>query len=117
MRFSTLSVAALLPLLALADSSTTSLTTTITSTQTLTKTITVSQVVASVTSTYGLNSTATYAPTGTGSTIIHPAATTAESSTATSTVKPANFMGAAPSLNAMYAGSAGLLAMIAAALL
>jgi hypothetical protein len=117
MRFSTLSAAALLPLFALADYPTTdSLTTTITSTQTLTKTITVSEVVASVTSTYGMNSTsAVYAATGTGSVIVIPTAST--SSPAIPTVSPSNFLGAAPSLNAMYAGSAGLLAMIAAALL
>lgn len=116
MRFSTLSAAALLPLFALADYDTSSMTTTITSTQTLTKTITVSQVVGYVTSTYGLNSTSSiYAPTGTGASIIIPTAST--SSPAIATVSPANFLGAAPSLNAMYAGSAGLLTMLAAALL
>ena len=106
MRFSSLATALLLPLLAIAD--TTSSTTTITSTATLTKTITVSQVY-SVTSTYANNSTSTAA---TGATYL----TTSPSATPTKTL-PANYMGAASSLNGMYAGGASLVLMVAAALL
>ena len=108
MRISSLATALLLPLLAIAD--TTSSTTTITSTATLTKTITVSQVY-SVTSTYANNSTTVAASTGT----TH--LTTSPSATSTTKTLPANYMGAASSLNGMYAGSASVLIMIAAALL
>jgi len=107
MRISSLATALLLPLLAIAD--TTSSTTTITSTATLTKTITVSQVY-SVTSTYANNSTAVAA---TGTTHL----TTSPSATSTTKTLPANYMGAASSLNGMYAGGASVLVMIAAALL
>jgi len=106
MRIATLATALLLPLLAIADTS--SSTTTITSTATLTKTITVSQVYA-VTSTFALNST-TSAAGATGGTVV------AASATPSNTI-PANFMGAASSLNGMYAGSASVMVMIAAALL
>lgn len=105
MRFSTLSTFVLLPLLALAEDSST---TTITSTQTLTKTITVSEVTASVYSTYALNSTTS---------AFSPTASSGKPAAATTTSLPANYMGAASSLNGMYAGSAGILVMIAAALL
>jgi hypothetical protein len=103
MRFSSLATALLLPLLAIADSTTS--TTTITSTATLTKTITVSQVY-SVTSTYASNST-----TATGAPLLSSSASAPTKSI------PANYMGAASSLNGMYAGGASVLVMIAAALL
>jgi hypothetical protein len=105
MRFSSLATALLLPLLAIAE---TTSTTTITSTATLTKTITVSQVY-SVTSTYASNSTT--ATTTTGATHL-----SASASAPTKSI-PANYMGAASSLNGMYAGGASVLVMIAAALL
>jgi hypothetical protein len=107
MRVSSLATALLLPLLAIAD--TTSSTTTITSTATLTKTITVSQVVA-VTSTYPNSTTIAHATGATGGTV------SSTSASATKTL-PANYMGAASSLNGAYAGSAAMLVMIAAALL
>jgi hypothetical protein len=106
MRIATLASALLLPLLAIAD--TTSSTTTITSTATLTKTITVSQVYA-VTSTFAHNSTTTAAG-ATGGTVL-------STSVSASKTLPANYMGAASSLNGMYAGGASVLVMIAAALL
>jgi hypothetical protein len=105
MRFSSLVTALLLPLLAIAD---TTSTTTITSTATLTKTITVSQVYA-VTSTYATNSTTSTTPTG--------ATYLSASASAPTKSIPANYMGAASSLNGMYAGGASVLVMIAAALL
>jgi hypothetical protein len=108
MRFSSLATALLLPLLAIAE--TTSSTTTITSTATLTKTITVSQVY-SVTSTYASNSTTATTTTATGATLL-----SASASAPTKSI-PANYMGAASSLNGMYAGGASVLVMIAAALL
>jgi len=81
----------------------------------MTKTITVSQVVASVTSTYAAHNSTTAGPTaGTGSQTVAP---TVLSSTTPSSTIPANFMGAASSLNSMYAGGAGVLVMVAAALL
>jgi hypothetical protein len=103
MRISSLATALLLPLLAIAD--TTSSTTTITSTATLTKTITVQKVYA-VTSTYANSTTAM---TATGATYLASASPT--------NTHPANYMGAASSLNGMYAGGASVLVMIAAALL
>ncbi|KAH8748938.1 hypothetical protein BGZ57DRAFT_935136 [Hyaloscypha finlandica] len=106
MRFSSLATALLLPLLAIAE---TTSTTTITSTATLTKTITVSRVY-SVTSTYASNST-TATTTTTGPTLL-----SASASAPTKSI-PANYMGAASSLNGMYAGGASVLVMIAAALL
>jgi hypothetical protein len=113
MRFSTLSFA-LLPLLALAED-----TTTLTSTATMTRTVTVSEVVASVTSTYGMNTTSTfaYATGASTSVIVGTTSSIAPAESATSTGSPENFMGAASSLNGMYAGGAGLFVMIAAALL
>jgi hypothetical protein len=107
MRFSSLATALLLPLLAIAE---TTSTTTITSTATLTKTITVSQVY-SVTSTYASNSTTATTTTATGATHL-----SASASAPTKSI-PANYMGAASSLNGMYAGGASVLVMIAAALL
>jgi hypothetical protein len=104
MRISSLATALLLPLLAIAD--TTSSTTTITSTATLTKTITVSKVHA-ITSTYANYTTASTTATG---------ATYLASASPTHTL-PSNYMGAASSLNGMYAGGASVLVMIAAALL
>ena len=106
MRISSLATALLLPLLAIAE---TTSTTTITSTATLTKTITVSRVY-SVTSTYASNST-TATTTTTGATLL-----SASASAPTKSI-PANYMGAASSLNGMYAGGASVLVMIAAALL
>lgn len=86
-------------------------TTTLTSTATMTKTITVSQVVASVTSTYGVqNSTMSY-PTGTGS-----APVPSVSKTVPSPISVASG-GAATNLNGVYAGSAGMMVAIAAAFL
>jgi ABC-type Fe3+-hydroxamate transport system substrate-binding protein len=105
MRIASLATALLLPLLAIAD--TTSSTTTTTSTSTLTKTITVMSVVASVTSTYANGTNTAHATGGT------PVATSAS---ATKSI-PANYMGAASNLNGAYGGSAGVLVMIAAALL
>jgi hypothetical protein len=105
MRISSLATALLLPLLVIAD--TTASTTTITSTATLTKTITVSKVHA-VTSTYGTNST-TAMTTATGATYLASASPT--------NTLPSNYMGAASSLNGMYAGGASVLVMLAAALL
>jgi len=118
MQLPTISTLLLLPLLAVAQSSGSS-TTTVTSTATMTRTITVSQVVASVTSTYPAhNSTTIAGPTavGTGASTTAEASGVTTSAKATSTI-PANFMGAASSLNGMYAGSAGLVVMIAAAML
>ena len=84
----------------------------------MTRTITVSQVVASVTSTYPAYNSTTVA----GATAVGTGASTTEASGVSSTAKatstiPSNFMGAASSLNGMYAGSAGLVVMVAAALL
>ena len=111
MRLTTFLPSLLLLGLAAADS-----TTTITSTATLTKTITVSQVVQSVTSTYASGNSTIAGPTAvnTGSS----SKLTASSASATKTL-PANYMGAGNSLsgNGIYAGSAGVLVMIAAALL
>lgn len=115
MQLPTISTLLLLPLLAVAQSS--SSTTTLTSTATLTRTITVSQVVASVTSTYpAYNSTTTAGPTAAGNGAGTTSASSSSTAKASSTI-PANFMGAASSLNSMYAGSAGIVVMIAAALL
>ncbi|KAG4427347.1 hypothetical protein IFR05_017170 [Cadophora sp. M221] len=121
MRFSLLTTA-LLPLLASAQYSTSASTTTITSTATLTKTITVSEVVASVYSTYPTYNSTTSAS---GPTVASASYTTATGtggvspivSATPSNTLPANFMGAASSLNAYWAGSAGLVACAVAAML
>jgi hypothetical protein len=105
----TLTSLLLFPLLALAQSS--GSTTTLTSTSTMTKTLTVSQVVASVTSTLSNNTTTSVGPTAVSASV-----TPVTSTQPTSTI-PANFMGAGSSLNGAYAGGAGLVVMIAAALL
>lgn len=117
MRFATI-LSLALPLLVAADSSTT----TYTSTQTQTKTITISEIVANVTSTYSI-------PHNTSSTVGTTSYYTSLPFTATSvptitggsgpspTKLPADVAGAASSISAMYAGSAGMLIMIAAALL
>ncbi|KAH6665550.1 hypothetical protein B0J14DRAFT_233706 [Halenospora varia] len=116
MQLSTLALGLLLPLLAIAEDSTSS-TLTLTSTATMTKTITVSEVVASVTSTYkSHNSTTSAGPTAAGTGVKTTGTSSLVAASATSTL-PSNFMGAAPSLNGMYAGGAGVLVMIAAALL
>ncbi|KAH8589658.1 hypothetical protein B0O99DRAFT_692225 [Bisporella sp. PMI_857] len=115
MHLRTLASFAVLPLLALAQDSST---TTLTSTATLTKTITVSEVVASVTSTIHANSS--YTAIGTTSKYTSPVLSTAAPTSliATSTPLPGNLgLGAASSLNSMYAGSVGLFVMVAAALL
>jgi len=116
MHIPTITSLLLLPLLAIAE---TSSTTTLTSTATLTKTVTVSQVVASVTSTYAAHNSTTAGPTaiGTGSSGNAGAPTQLSTSSTPSSTIPSNFMGAASSLNSMYAGSAGVMVMIAMALL
>lgn len=111
MRFTTLTYA-LLPLLAIAED-----TTTLTSTATLTRTITVSEVVASVTATLANNSTSTFATATPVLTSMKANLAAASPSAATTKVIPDNYMGAASNLNSIYAGSASVLVMIAAALL
>jgi hypothetical protein len=115
MRFTTLATALLLPLLAIADT-TTALTTTLTSTQTLTRTITVSEVVASVTSTVGLNSTSSAGPTAAVTAVTTSSSSTVAAASATKTI-PSNYMGAAAKPNARFAASAGMVLMVAVALL
>jgi len=116
MRFSTV-LALALPLLVAADSSTT----TYTSTQTQTKTITISEVVANVTSTYSVphNTSMTVGTTSyyTSMPVTVTSAPTTTGKGASPTKLPADVAGAASSIKAMYAGSAGMLVMLAAALL
>lgn len=114
MRFSTL-LSLALPLLVAAESSTT----TYTSTQTQTKTITISEVVASVTSTYSVphNTSSIVGTASYYTSITSSAPTTTAASGPAPTKLPADVAGSASSINAMYAGSAGMLVMLAAALL
>ncbi|TVY21366.1 hypothetical protein LARI1_G001458 [Lachnellula arida] len=153
MHISSFTIGLLLPLLAIAqsDSSTLTLTTTLRSTHT----ITVSQVVASVTSTFAATSSSLSSSSSTSSSssssatpstsfssfnstlVAGPTAIMATASSpykipttgtgsprvsgtgapvATSSI-PDNFIGAASSLNGMYAGGVGVVVMIAAAML
>lgn len=120
MQFFTIAAALLLPVLAFAEGDPT---TTLTSTTHLTRTLTVSKVVASVTSTYPAgNSTTVAGPTAVGTTsYTTPIGTgVSSSSTGTGTSKPpaeTSTISGASSLNSFYAGSAGLVVMVAAAFL
>jgi hypothetical protein len=141
MRFSTVATGLLLPLLAVADT----LSGTLTSTATMTRTVIVSEIVASVTSTYtsqnattsstsssaSINSTTTstwststttYCPPtsiGTISMVAGTGSTTGPvmKPTSTSTLIPVVGHNGAASLNSIFAGSASVLVMVAAALL
>lgn len=120
MKLPAISTLLLLPLLVVAQD--VSSTTTITSTATSTRTVTVSRLVSSVTSTLAAyNSTISVIPTPVGTSAPITAAVSITSSakaTASPTPTiPSNYMGAASSLSAMYAGGAGLLVMFAASLL
>lgn len=111
MHLPSLTAALLLPFLVMADSTTTS-------TSTMTKTITVLQVVATETMTHH-NSTSTYASVGTVSAFTTPAVLSGTVASASPTVViPANYMGAASSLNSRHVGgAAALVAMAIAAIL
>lgn len=116
MKFTTITAALLLPLLAVATTTAgdASPTTTLTKTTHVTLTKTLYRVVASVTSTYGHNTTTAAGPTavGTGST------TTLSSPSGTGAApSQTSAIGAASSLNSLYAGSAGIVVMVAAAFL
>jgi hypothetical protein len=119
MKFTSITAALLLPLLAVATTTDApyptsgSPVTTLTKTTHITLTKTLSKVVAAVTSTYGSNSTTTVGPTavGTGSTTLSSPSGTGAAPSQTSAI------GAASSLNSMYAGSAGVVIMVAAAFL
>jgi len=116
MQFTTIAAALLLPLLAVADSSTT----TLTSTATMTKTVTLSQAVASVTATYPAGNATLPGPTAVGTTSITTGAAgtgTGGSQTTGAAPSQTSHIGAASSLNSLYAGSAGMLVMVAAAFL
>lgn len=97
---------AVLPALALADTSAEpKTTTTCTNTKTLVKTITLSHAKHTVTSTWGTNST-TYMPTGGMTSFTPPPATTAPAPT---TKGPDNAAGALDATKIAFAGVAGML--------
>ncbi|KAJ9155506.1 hypothetical protein NKR23_g2085 [Pleurostoma richardsiae] len=117
MQLTTLLTAALLPLVALAQDSTT----TATSTVYLTKTIKIAKVVATTTMTYN-NATSSYMPTGTGASSIILASTTtpSEAGSTTSTgavVSPSIDNNSGSSLGAAQVAIAGVAGIVVAALM
>jgi hypothetical protein len=83
----------------------------------MTKTITVSQVVASVTATYSAHNSTLPGPTAVGTTSTTVAVGTGGSSTTAAAPSHTSQINSASALNSLYAGSAGVLVMVAAALL